>query len=73
MEESAKLLKKEKAPLTPLQIRVNGETKAYMPLDLDVSPFDNSKMKKEGVSRTYRLMDMPLSLPILDKKDMALT
>ncbi|KRE47906.1 transposase [Paenibacillus sp. Soil522] len=57
LEESAKLLKQEKAPLTPLQIRVDGETKAYMQLDLDVSPFDNSKTKKEGFSRTYKGVD----------------
>lgn len=29
----------------------------YIPLDLDVSPFDNSKTKKEGVSRTYKGCD----------------
>ncbi|GKU80066.1 hypothetical protein L3i20_v244630 [Paenibacillus sp. L3-i20] len=28
-----------------------------MPLDLDVSPFDNSGTKKEGVSRTYKGFD----------------
>lgn len=28
-----------------------------MPLDIDVSPFDNSKIKKEGVSRTYKEFD----------------
>ena len=27
--------------------------KGYVPLDLDVTPFDNSKTSKEGVSRTY--------------------
>jgi hypothetical protein len=35
------------APLTPL---ANG----LMPLDCDVTPFDNSQTKKEGVSRTYK-------------------
>lgn len=29
----------------------------YIPLDLDVSPFDNSGTKKEGVSRTYKGFD----------------
>jgi len=29
----------------------------YIPLDMDVSPFDNSKTKKEGVSRTYKGCD----------------
>ncbi len=28
-----------------------------VPVDIDVSPFDNSKTKKEGVSRTYKGMD----------------
>lgn len=26
----------------------------FVPLDIDVTPFDNSKTKKEGVSRTYK-------------------
>jgi hypothetical protein len=38
------------AQLTPLD---NG----LMPLDCDVTPFDNSDSKKEGVSRTYKGMD----------------
>ena len=29
----------------------------FMPLDIDVSPFDNSKTSKEGVSRTYKGCD----------------
>lgn len=29
----------------------------YIPLDVDVSPMDNSKTKKEGVSRTYKGCD----------------
>lgn len=29
----------------------------FVPVDIDVSPFDNSKTKKEGVSRTYKGMD----------------
>jgi hypothetical protein len=28
-----------------------------MPLDCDVTPFDNSRTKKEGVSRTYKGVD----------------
>lgn len=28
-----------------------------VPLDIDVSPFDNSKTRKEGVSRTYKEVD----------------
>ena len=29
----------------------------YVPVDIDVTPFDNSKSKKEGVSRTYKGYD----------------
>ena len=29
----------------------------YVPADIDVTPFDNSKTKKEGVSRTYKGCD----------------
>ena len=29
----------------------------FVPVDIDVSPLDNSKTKKEGVSRTYKGMD----------------
>lgn len=36
-------------------IQVAGQ--AYVPLDVDVSPFDNSKTKKQGVSRTYKGCD----------------
>lgn len=49
-EESANLIR-HKAPLiTPVSTSVGD----YVPLDIDVSPFDNSKTKKEGVSRTYK-------------------
>lgn len=47
MEESARLLKKVKVKLTPCY-------KDFIPLDIDVSCFDNSKTNNEGVSRTYR-------------------
>lgn len=53
LEESAALLRKIKAPITGIQA---GE-KCYAPLDIDVSPFDNSGTKKEGVSRTYKGVD----------------
>ena len=36
-------------------IRVGAQE--YVPLDVDVSPFDNSKTKKQGVSRTYKGCD----------------
>ena len=29
----------------------------YVPVDIDVTPFDNSKSNKEGVSRTYKGFD----------------
>lgn len=29
----------------------------YVPVDMDVSPFDNSQTNKEGVSRTYKGCD----------------
>lgn len=39
-------------------IRIGSDpASAYVPLDLDVSPFDNGKTKKEGVSRTYKGCD----------------
>jgi hypothetical protein len=53
LEESAELLKKINAPLTGLA--AGGH--ALIPLDIDVSPFDNSGTKKEGVSRTYKGTD----------------
>jgi hypothetical protein len=58
LEESADLLRNFQAPLTPLSIiSADGHSSSYMPLDLDVSPFDNSGTKKEGVSRTYKGFD----------------
>ncbi|CAM4444493.1 IS1380 family transposase [Paenibacillus tarimensis] len=60
LEESADLLRRFQAPLTPVMVTSGdeGETATpYMPLDLDVSPFDNSGTKKEGVSRTYKGFD----------------
>jgi hypothetical protein len=51
VEEAAiEFLRRSGAQLTPLD---NG----FMPLDFDVTPFDNSKSNKEGVSRTYKGMD----------------
>jgi hypothetical protein len=40
----------EKAHLTGIRIR----KKTYFPVDVDSSPMDNSKTKKEGVSYTYK-------------------
>ena len=53
-EESVELIKSSNAPLTPLVLDGN---RKYLPVDTDVSPFDNSKTKKEAVSRTYKGYD----------------
>lgn len=50
LEESARLLKAQAPRLTPCWGR-------HVPLDVDVSVFDNSKTKKEGVSWTYQKVD----------------
>jgi hypothetical protein len=50
LEENVNLLKEIGVNYTPCY-------KSYIPLDIDVSPFDNSKTKKEGVSRTYKGCD----------------
>lgn len=57
LEESADLLRSLEVPLTPVTVSTRGKSQAWLPLDLDVSPFDNSSTKKEGVSRTYKGMD----------------
>ncbi len=50
-EANVELLKK--VEMTPARTEL-GE---YVPLDVDVSPFDNSKTRKEHVGRTYKGMD----------------
>jgi len=50
LEENVKMLKEAKVNFTPCF----GE---WIPLDIDVSPFDNSGTKKEGVSYTYKGFD----------------
>ena len=52
-EESARLIRKT-APGIGTVSTGKGNLAA---LDIDVSPFDNSKTKKEGVSRTYKGVD----------------
>lgn len=47
LEESAVMLKVLDAVLTPC-------IRDFVPLDIDVTPFDNSNTKKEGVNRTYK-------------------
>ncbi len=49
-EESLATLKSQKVVLTPV-------LRDLVPLDIDVSPFDNSKSHKEDVSRTYKGFD----------------
>jgi Transposase DDE domain group 1 len=43
----------QNATFTPIRIF----DRNYIPVDVDVSPFDNSKSHKEGVSRTYKGYD----------------
>ncbi|MEK3885843.1 IS1380 family transposase [Paenibacillus sp. PL2-23] len=50
LQESADLIRNLNAPVTGLDA---GEH-TVIPLDIDVSPFDNSGTKKEGVSLTYK-------------------
>ena len=57
MQESALLIKNINAPLTGIVLGHGEDRREYLPLDVDVSPFDNSKTKKEGVSRTYKGFD----------------
>jgi hypothetical protein len=52
-EESADLIRRIAPQITPIQTGCG----SFVPLDLDVSPFDNSKTHKEGVSRTYKGYD----------------
>ena len=52
-EENALLIKSTAPILTPIST-IDGE---FIPLDIDVSPFDNSNTKKEKVSRTYKGVD----------------
>ena len=49
-EESARLLARHAPVLTPCHDN-------WIPLDIDVSPFDNSGTKKEGVALTYKKLD----------------
>jgi hypothetical protein len=49
-DESAELIRRIAPGITPVQTGCGN----FAPLDIDVSPFDNSKTNKEGVSRTYK-------------------
>jgi len=50
LQENRKMLKASNANLTPCLDQ-------YLPLDIDVSPFDNSGTKRQGVARTYKGFD----------------
>lgn len=52
-EESADMIRQRMPELAP----VSTSAGKFVPLDLDVSPFDNSKTQKEGVSKTYKGYD----------------
>ncbi len=43
--------------LREMKIEPSALENGYMPVDIDVIPCDNSKTKKEGVSRTYKGFD----------------
>lgn len=51
-EESIELLRNMAKP-TPIALG----SASYIPLDIDVTPMDNSGTKKEGVSCTYKMFD----------------
>lgn len=50
VDATTELVRRIKAPVT-------GLSTGHVPLDCDVTPFDNSKTRKEGVSRTYHGYD----------------
>ena len=49
-EESADLIRKTAPAISPIHTSCGN----FIPLDIDVSPFNNEKTQKEGVSRTYK-------------------
>ena len=56
-EESADLIARHAPALSPCLQVDDACYGDWVPLDIDVSCFDNSSTKKEGVSRTYRKVD----------------
>jgi hypothetical protein len=50
LEESARMVARHAPAITPCR-------EGLVPLDMDVSPFDNSGTKKEGVGWTYKQVD----------------
>ena len=53
-EESADLLHRMRTTISPVTWRFDERDYSYAPLDIDVSPFDNSETKKEGIGYTYK-------------------
>lgn len=51
--ESASMVNREAPQISPIITSCG----SFIPLDADVSPFDNSRTKKEGVSWTYKKVD----------------
>ena len=43
--------------LREMHIEPTAQDNGFVPVDIDVTPFDNSKSNKEGVSRTYKGFD----------------
>ena len=56
-EESADLVARHAPPLTPCYEVADGRYGPWIGLDIDVSVFDNSDTKKQGVSWTYKKVD----------------
>lgn len=52
-EACAEMIRKKAPAVSPIKTSAGD----FIPLDMDVSPFDNSKTQKEGVSRTYKGCD----------------
>lgn len=56
--------------LREMHIEPTALDNGFVPVDIDVTPFDNSKSNKEGVSRTYKgLTDMHQLWHISAQKD----
>ena len=51
------ILKSNVTMFQNLGIKPSALPNGYIPVDIDVTPFDNSKTSKEGVSRTYKGFD----------------
>ena len=56
-EESADLVARHAPPITPCYEVADGRYGPWMAVDIDVSVFDNSDTKKQGVSWTYKKVD----------------